>query len=794
MPKILKYILAGIAALLVLLVAAMGIVAATFDPNDYKPLAIRLVKEKTQRTLSIPGEIKLSFFPKIGADLGRLSISERNDSAEFAAVDRAKVSLALIPLLSRQLVVDRVAIDGLRLNIRRARDGSANVDDLLTKEESGGGGEQIGFDIDSVDISNARILYDDRQQARRLELANLQLETGKIANGVPSTLKLAADIKGNQPDIDAHVAAKTGFTLDLAGKHYVLKGLDAELKGALAGFTGLALKLVGDADLKPDARRFALDGIKLGASGKRAQQTVSAKFDIPKLVVAHTQVSGGKLSGELRLTEGTRDVTANFNVPAFEGTPQAFKLPALTLDVAIKENKLHADVKISGALAGDIDKLLFNSPNMMLTLMGEQEGTALSGYMAAPLVVNLKTQMIDLPKLSADFNLPNPGGGSLTLKAGGNAGVDLGKKSVSAALSGKLDQSAFNAKLGLADFSTPRYTFDIGIDRLDLDRYRTKPDSKAAPAKTAAAEKPMDFSALRKLHAAGSVRVASFKAANISASNVRFDVRAANGKLDVSPLAANLYGGSLAGAFSVAAANPARFTLRQNLAGINLGPLLKDAIGKAQVEGRGNVQLDVAAAGATITQIKKSLNGSARMELRDGAVRGINVAQAVRGAKAKIDVLRGGGEAAAQSGTGSDAEKTDFSELAATFHINNGVARNDDLNIKSPLIRVAGSGDINIGEDRLDYLARTTVVGSLQGQGGPELAALKGLTVPVRLSGPFDALGWRVDVAGMASDIAKQKLDEIKDELKEKARKSLEEQKTKTRDQLKEQLKGLLGK
>ena len=136
-----------------------------------------------------------------------------------------------------------------------------------------------------------------------------------------------------------------------------------------------------------------------------------------------------------------------------------------------------------------------------------------------------------------------------------------------------------------------------------------------------------------------------------------------------------------------------------------------------------------------------------------------------------------------QQGSGSTSEKTDFSELTGSLRIVNGVAHNDDLSAKSPLIRVAGNGDVNIGEDRLDYTVKATVVSTLQGQGGPELQAMKGLTVPVRLTGPLTAIAWKIDFAGLASEVAKQKLDEKKEEVKEKAK-----------EQLKDRLKGLLGK
>ncbi len=776
MSKKVKTIVIAFAVLLGVLIAAAGIIAATFDPNDYKPLIIKLVQEKKQRTLTIPGQIKLTFFPKIGADLGKVGLSEHKGTAEFASIDSARVSLQLIPLLSKKLVVDRIRIGGLDAHIKRFKDGSTNFDDLLSGEENSA--QQIAFDIDGVDISNASIAFDDQQQRRTLTIAKLDLETGKIANGVPSKITLSADVKGSNPAIDAKVSLRSGFTIDLDKKQYLLKNADAEIKGRLADFSDLAVKLAGNADLKPADKRFALDGVRLSASGKQSGRALDVKLDAPKLAITDTQVSGGKLTGDAKLIEGARTVTASFSAPSFDGSPQAFKVPSLALDVAVRDAALDAKANIAGTLAGDIDKLLFSSPQLKLTLSGKQGDAAIDGSLTTPFSADMKARRIDLSGIAAAFTLPNPGGGTLKLNATGKAGIDLDKQTVSTLLKGKLDDSTFDAKFGMSKFSPAAYTFDIGIDRLDADRYQGKPS--AATQKTAA-EKPLDLSALRDLHATGSLRIGALKIRNIKMSNLKADVRAAGGKIDVSPLSAGLYGGTVNGALSATAGTPPHFAVRQNLAGVHVGPLLADAVGKAQIEGRGNVALDVATDGGTFAQMKKKLNGTARLELRDGAVNGINVAQAVRKAKATIGELRG--SAAPQTGTGSAAEKTDFSELSGSFRIANGVARNEDLNVKSPLIRVGGSGDINLGEDRLDYLAKATVVSTLQGQGGPELQALKGLTVPVKLSGPFSAIGYRIDFQGLAGELAKQKIDEKKEEVR-----------SKVQDQIKEGLKGLFGK
>lgn len=771
MPKLVKYLLVGSAALIGVLLIAVGIIAATFNPNDYKPQLIKVVHEKTQRTLSIPGEIKLSFFPKLGVDLGKLSISEHNSTAEFAAIDSAKVSLALLPLLSKQLVVDRVKIDGLRANIRRFKDGATNFDDLLSKEtpqaepgKPGAQGQQIKFDIDSIDVTNALVVVEDQKDARTLELGRLNLETGKVASGVPSELNLTADIKANKPAINARLAFKSGFMMNFERGQYIFKALDGQLSGAALDFTELVLKLNGDADLTPAAKQVALNNIKFSAAGKRAGQPLEATLDLPKLAMTDTKISGGQLNGAASVTQSGSAITARFSAPSFEGTPQAFTLPALKVDATLKDAKRDVNAALSGALS-----------------------------------VNFGTRTIDLTNLLANLTIPNPGGSALRLKTGGSAHANLAKETVSAILKGSIDESAFDAKLGLTKFSPAAYAFDIGIDRIDLDRYTAQPAAKpgakpaAAPPGSAAPEKPIDLSALRDLRADGSVRVGSLKIRNIRTSNVHVGMHAAGGKLDINPLTADLYGGSVAGTLSATASTPPHIAVRQNLTGINVAPLLKDMLDKEPIAGRGNVRLDVTTSGGTFAQMRRGLNGTARLELRDGAVRGVNLAQSVRSAKAKLGALTGNA-AGAQAGVGSSDEKTDFSELTGSFRIANGVAHNDDLNLKSPLLRIGGAGDIDLGAEHLDYLARATVVESLQGQGGPELQALKGVTVPVRLSGPFTSIAWHIDFADMASEVAKQQLGGKKEELQSKAQKALEEQKAKAQGQLQEQLKGLFGR
>ena len=85
--KILKFVSIGIGALVLVVGALFAYVAATFDPNAYKPQIIQLVKEKKNRNLKLDGDIKLSFWPNVGAELGKVSLSEAKSEKEFAAVE-----------------------------------------------------------------------------------------------------------------------------------------------------------------------------------------------------------------------------------------------------------------------------------------------------------------------------------------------------------------------------------------------------------------------------------------------------------------------------------------------------------------------------------------------------------------------------------------------------------------------------------------------------------------------------------------------------------------------------------
>jgi AsmA protein len=525
------------------------------------------------------------------------------------------------------------------------------------------------------------------------------------------------------------VTLSSGLTFDLDGQHYALDGLKATLNGDAAGFQGLDLQAAGnlDADLKNTL--FKLAKLKLTLKGKTGANALEATLEAPRLDVSATRAEGEKVTLDARVTRPDGHLDAKLAMPGVSGNAKDLRIGALSV-----------------------------------TLDGQQGESRIKGVVSSPVNGNLQALRFDFPRLAANLTVENPSfpGGKLAASLGGNGSLDLAKSAFATNLAGQLDTSRIQANLALTRFSPPALRFDLGVDQLDVDRYLAAGKDKGKGA----SDKPFDFSVLKSLDASGSVRVGALQVAGVKASNVRLDVKAAGGEVRVSPLGANLYQGTLAGSVVLdARASEPRFAIAQKLSNISVGPLLRDAAKKDLLEGRGDITLDVTTRGASVPAMERALSGSAALHLRDGAIKGINLAQTLRNAKSKLTTLRG-----QQSVTANSAEKTDFTELAASFSIRDGIAHNQDLALKSPLLRIGGNGDVNIPASSLDYLVKTTVVGSLQGQGGQDASGLKGVTIPVRVSGPFDKLAYTLDFSAMVSEQAKQKVEEKKEAVKGKAR------------------------
>jgi AsmA protein len=565
--------------------------------------------------------------------------------------------------------------------------------------------------------------------------------------------------------------------------------LKGEIERVVKQQTGRTLKLEGDLHLA----FWPSIGASMGRASlsERASAAEFASLESAQLAVrllpllrGETVVDRVRLSGlKVNLVKG-RDGRFNFeDLIAAGGEPPTERAPAHASGQGAKVRFDISGVQIENAglsyrdlksgQAVEISGLQLRTGRIASGVPGKLEFAAkLKGdkpvidagiELATGYRYDAARRLVALDGLTSKLTLSGPElpQKKLVIPLNGSVQLDLGKQSAHADLAAKLDESNIRAKLGFEGVEPPSYNFDVEIDRLNVDRYFPPSDQSKGGAAAAStqetgatgADTPVDLSALKGLRARGRLRVGELQVQRVKLSKVSTDVRIADGRAELGPHSAGLYQGALAGALSLDA-NSRQIALKEKLTDVSIGPLMADLVQRDFIGGRGEVALDVNATGASVNTMKKSLAGSARLVLRDGAIKGVNLGESLRKAQALIS------SKSAQTLNADRAQQTDFSELSASFVIRNGVAHNDDLSAKAPLFRLTGAGDIDIAGERIDYRAKAAVVGSAEGQGGRELDQLRGLSVPVHIVGPFSALKYEIDYKAVAAEMAKSRVKE----------------------------------
>jgi AsmA protein len=220
----------------------------------------------------------------------------------------------------------------------------------------------------------------------------------------------------------------------------------------------------------------------------------------------------------------------------------------------------------------------------------------------------------------------------------------------------------------------------------------TEAAPRAVDVQEASSETPIDFSGLRAFNADLELVIHA-----VLVQHMRIDAGRLNLVLNDGYLAAtlhnlSLYGGSGRGRFEIDAREPATRML-QDLAfdGIAARPFLTDAVNFSNIEGRGEVTLQLRTQGRTQEEMIASADGRLHMEVVSGTLHGVDlggVASTIRNA------LRG--ELIAPEA------RTSFTGFSATFSMADGVLASDDLSFNTPDLRIPGLGVIDLNARRLD--------------------------------------------------------------------------------------------
>lgn len=306
---------------------------------------------------------------------------------------------------------------------------------------------------------------------------------------------------------------------------------------------------------------------------------------------------------------------------------------------------------------------------------------------------------------------------------------------------------------------------NLDAGTVDLRPLQSKDDAKPAAASNAGAsqgwsDEKIDASGLRLVNAD-----VALKADKILLNNVEFGKAALTAKLNQGELKLSLaelqaYEGVIKGEVTASAANPALgLGAAVTIANVQVGDYLEQAHNSKRVSGQLNGTVQFTGSGQSQKQIISSLNGKGDVSLKDGVVRGFNLANLVRNV----------GTVLGKNMADNSGEETKFSAASASFTITQGIINNNDLKMTAPLLDVTGAGTVDLPKRYINYKVTPAVVGTLKGQ-GRETA--QGLQVPVIIQGPFENISYRPDVAGTVQDIlqdpskAKEKLKSVEDSVR----------------------------
>lgn len=275
-------IIGGIVVTLFVLAAVL--LAVMVDPNKYKGDITKLVKERTGRELVFEGDVKLSFFPRLGVQTGgvRLSNPPGFGDKPFSRIQSASISIKILPLLYRRVEVGRVSLEGLELHLLRDEQGRASWADFTGPEDAQKEDAQKPADsglstltdltLDGLIVTDARIFWEDRQAKKRYIISDLNVDVKAIRPGKPFDFEGRCSLESTAPELVAAMEISGTATLNLPDQRHLLTKLLAKVSATGKGVPGGKGEFtLGLAEFKLDLQKQTAEGAGLtfGAYGAK---------------------------------------------------------------------------------------------------------------------------------------------------------------------------------------------------------------------------------------------------------------------------------------------------------------------------------------------------------------------------------------------------------------------------------------------------------------------------------------------------------------------------------------------
>ncbi len=200
-----------------------------------------------------------------------------------------------------------------------------------------------------------------------------------------------------------------------------------------------------------------------------------------------------------------------------------------------------------------------------------------------------------------------------------------------------------------------------------------------------------------------------------------FGANLRGGALALSVAEAQMYGGIAKGTFSVARSDVVADVKAQfQFTDVDLQACASELFGINKLSGRGNLNVSLVASGASPFGLATSLDGTATLAGRDGAIAGFNVEQLLK--RLERRPLSGGGNF--RSGS------TPYDTLTVAVKFNDGIATAEDVRVEGPAARIKMIGTASVPTREFDLKGVASLTSAPNGAPGFDL--------PFVVQGPWD--------------------------------------------------------
>lgn len=656
--KIAAWSLLGVVGLLV---ATVIFLLVWIDPNDYRDDITTLVKDKTGLVLKIDGNIGWTFYPAIGFSVEKLSLATGEDVDPLASVGKAAVSVALVPLFSKQVEVRTLYVDQATANLVVGADGKGNWEALTaggeTAEEPADeetAGEPLLVSVPKIVITNTTVEYEDQKSSAYVNFRIQEFTAENIALGKEFPLHLVAKLATNNK-IEVNVDLHSFVTLDTTAQRYAVRGLD--LKGTIGGVLAkpFDLTLATDAVADMTAKKIEVAGLTLVASDLALGTGAPVRAEI-----------NGPLAMDLNADTATVG-------------PLAFGISALTGTLAVNVKDVSKELSYTGTL---------------------------------------ETKPFNAKQLMRDFGIAPPAtADALAMtKVAVKAAIDgTVARAMLQNLDITLDDTHIRGNAGVTDVATSALAFDLNVDAINADRYLPPPAPAAKPGATPApvpaappAGKPeplLPVATLRALNIDGKLAVGKITVTELPMTNLVAGVKAKDGDIRLDPFSASVLEGTMRGSVQVdARGSEPRIVTHLKLDRVEVGGLVKRFAGKELLLGKTTLNLDVDATGNDVDTLLKKAVGGLDLSFTDATLKGMNMTNMLNDAlKQQLGAFSMLVPDYQQKLPTEMQNDTVFSTLATSAKIKDGIAQVPSFNAGVKDGAVKGTGQFNLLTKDFDY-------------------------------------------------------------------------------------------